>query len=247
MQISIIRILERRKNMNNSYYDLYVKIEMPHDVSYKDLNNFLSDFINKSLLNDNKLKSMHETKDIKGYVISSLHPIEKDKIYKKGKIYIFNINCYDFYLCSRMKDCLKEMKDIKETNMRVHTFKVINELMMTTPAITSTENARYWTLDNSLAVLYEKIDKNMKHKANVILKIDRDKLETSENFIESLELRNDKDIIFNYKNGKLFAYSAYIKVKKDPMSQLLANLCIATGIGEKNSLGFGFCIERKEK
>lgn len=35
-----------------------------------------------------------------------------------------------------------------------------------------------------------------------------------------------------------------IMVKEDPISQNLAYLMLSVGSGEKNSLGFGFCMAR---
>ena len=232
--------------MINSYFDLYVRIKLPEDVQYKDLNSYLTALINRALLNDDELKANHEINKFKGYVFSSLHPIQKDKLYKKDQIYIFNINTLDFYTCNRLKDCLKQVDCIEFVDMRIHEFRVIDEIVTLTPCITSLKDGKYWTLKDSISYLYQNIDSNIKHKLCHFSDIQKGDIESKDNFIESIELRNTSNIVLNYKGGKLFAYNAIIKVKKDPTSQLLANLCIALGIGEKNSLGFGYCMSKKE-
>lgn len=227
--------------MKNNYFDLYTTITLSEDVAYKNLNEYLSKKINYVLLLDNKLKEIHEKRNIKGYVFSSLHPIEKDKVYKSGKTYIFNIYVVDFDFALRLRDALKQSDYFDSVNMRIKEFKPVDELYSTTPCLTTLKNSRYWTLNDSISLLYEAIDKNTKRKANELYGISREKLDCVDNFIESISLRNNQDVIFNYKNSKLVTYTVAIKVKKDPISQLLANICISCGIGEKNSLGFGFC------
>ena len=48
--------------MKQSYWDLYIVIELEKDINFKDLNSYLSSLINQSLLEDKKLKNLHEKK-----------------------------------------------------------------------------------------------------------------------------------------------------------------------------------------
>lgn len=233
--------------MRNCYYDLFVKIKLLENVHYKDLNSFLSNLINNSFLEDSKLKAMHKEKHIKGYVFSSLYPLEKDKLYKRDKEYFFNINSYDFVLLDRMRNCLKSKEFIIDVNMRVKEFKPIESLTSVTPCITSLENARYWTKNDSLKELVKRINNNAKHKAINLFNVNKDEFSKNDNFIESIEIRNKSNIVINYKNSKLICYNVKINIRKDEMSQFLANVCLSSGLGEKNSLGFGFCKEIEER
>ena len=66
-------------------------------------------------------------------------------------------------------------------------------------------------------------------------------IETDENFIELLEIKNRLPIAMKYKNGRIYGNKFFIRPKGDAVSQKLAFMVLADGLGEKNSLGFGFC------
>ena len=44
----------------------------------------------------------------------------------------------------------------------------------------------------------------------------------------------------HYKKGKIYGNKLFIRPKSDEISQKLACLAIAEGLGEKNPLGYGF-------
>ena len=77
-------------------------------------------------------------------------------------------------------------------------------------------------------------------------------LDICENFIEKIELKNQKpqSIYFKTKINqrekliRLIGNKFKIIPNKDSLSQKLAFLSLAVGLGEKSSLGGGFCLSR---
>lgn len=237
--------------MLNCYFTLIANIKLQEDVHFKKVFSFLSTFLNECLLEDKYLKELHLKKEIKGYSLSCFTPIETDKIYKKGETYKFNIKTFDFELATRLRDAVGKNQYIENVSIKINEMQSIKKIKSTTPCITTMEEERFWRVSkNSIASLYEQLDKNIKHKANLFYGYDKEYLNTSPNFIESLEIINNKDIVVDYKFGKIVGYSIEIIPKQDDLSQKLANICLINGIGEKNSLGFGYCIQKindKEK
>lgn len=229
--------------MQKYYYKLNIQIKMIHNIHLSDYNEYMSNYLNKIMLNDNYLKTIHSKTTIKGYVFSNLYPYDKDCIYKKDSIYTFYLNGFDKELIMRFKNCLEQEEIILNVNMSIQPFKKIKVLRTNSLCLVSLKdsNAEYWTRKKSLSLLIEALNKNANSKiglfCNEILK--------DTNFIQSLLIRNKYDLCANYKGGKLIGYQLDIIVNDDLESQLLANICMAVGLGEKNSLGCGFCIDLK--
>lgn len=62
--------------------------------------------------------------------------------------------------------------------------------------------------------------------------------------IETIEVKNIKPIASKYKESKLIGNKFEIVVKEDELSQLMAYIAMSTGILEKNSLGYGYCLTK---
>lgn len=232
--------------MQKYYYRLTCKIKLLHNVALNDLNEYLSNMINKTMLRDLILKEYHQKKDIKFYVFSNLYPFENDKQYKKDKEYSFYVNIFDQNMALRLKNCLEQEECIIEVNLKVCNFKPIKVLSSHSTCVSQLPNTdynnRYWTKEKSIALLLKALNSNLTKKYNLLY----GKEEKNIDFIQSITVKNQKNIAFNYKNGKVLGYQVSIVVKDDLLSQLAANLCMAVGIGEKNSLGCGFCWDKKE-
>ncbi|MCK4440354.1 MAG: CRISPR-associated protein Cas6, partial [Sulfurovaceae bacterium] len=75
-----------------------------------------------------------------------------------------------------------------------------------------------------------------------------EKLLPHQNFIQLLEIKNIKpQTIWTTKNGKSFRFFGNkfrIVPHEDEVSQKLAFVALACGLGEKNSFGGGFCISK---
>ncbi|APU86937.1 CRISPR associated Cas6 family protein (plasmid) [Clostridium botulinum] len=79
---------------------------------------------------------------------------------------------------------------------------------------------------------------NLLHKHNTI---SCNKLTTQDTIFHCLSITNNKTIYIPYKKGLLLGNKLKIQVKEDDISQTLATVALGAGIGEKNSIGMGFC------
>ena len=230
--------------MQKYYYRLKIQMKMIHNIHLSDYNEYMSNYLNKIMLNDNYLKTIHAKTTIKGYVFSNLYPYEKDCIYKKDSVYTFYLNGFDKELIMRFKNCLEREELILNVNMAVQPFKKVKILKTNSLCLVSLKdsNAEYWTRKKSLSLLIDALNKNANLKCNLFC----NQISKDINFIQSLLIRNKYDLCANYKGGKLIGHQLDVIVNDDPESQLLANVCMAAGLGEKNSLGCGFCIDLKE-
>lgn len=227
------------------YYELLCTVFLQKDIYYNEQNEAIGRFINKSMTLDEELKSLHESKGYKFYVYDTFFPREEDKVYKKGRIYIFKIRSIDRNLLIRVMktllgfadDCIK----IISTELREYKKSFITELYTVTPTVLTVDN-RFWVKGDSLELLERRIQDNLIKKYQVFFKED---LDIKESFIQGIELKNQKTIAINYKNIKLMGNKFRIFVKEDELSQKLATMALATGLLEKNSSnGMGFCIAK---
>lgn len=58
------------------------------------------------MLLDKDLKEIHPKKQYKNYVFNSFYPIERDKFYKKDRLYIFNIRGLSKEFIDKIETCL---------------------------------------------------------------------------------------------------------------------------------------------
>ena len=79
-----------------NYLELEIKVKLYNDLAFIKSNEFLSQEIFKTMLNDSYLKELHSQKRFKPYVFSPLYPFEyKTKTYEKDKEYSFFIRSID--------------------------------------------------------------------------------------------------------------------------------------------------------
>jgi CRISPR-associated endoribonuclease Cas6 len=227
------------------YYELTCTTYLLKDIYFDDLNESLGRYINKSMILDDGLKKIHGSKGYKYYVYDNLFPRESDKVYKKGRVYIFVIRSIDKSLLGKMARVLPLVKDssLKVISLELKEFvpNHISQLYTVTPAILTVDN-RFWVKGDSIELLERRIQDNLCKKYHDYY---NGRLEVEGNFIRGIEIKNDKTIGINYKNIRLMGNKFKILVKEDETSQKLATMALATGLLEKNSSnGMGFCISK---
>lgn len=225
-----------------NFYELKITLNLKKDIHCDDLTQKLSIMFNKCMLYDKYLKSIHETNMYKLYTFEGLSPFEKDKIYKKGRFYMTRFRCIDQFIAEAFRKCLKKTKtnefDVLAVDIDIVEPKKINVLFNVTPAICCIENEP-WTDKMNIDVLCKSINDNILKKIKMIQGID-DVLE--HNMIKSIKLKNRIPIGCKYKNITLLGNKFEIEVKEDEASQYMAQVTLATGLLEKNSLGYGYCL-----
>lgn len=226
-----------------NYFEITITVLLKRDIYFADSGYVIGKNINRIMLLDEGLKEFHPKKEYKNYVFNSFYPLEKDKTYKKDKLYIFKIRSLDYEFCEKMyklstylksedfKVISADIKEIKE--------KTIKEIYTVTPLIITVDN-KPWMQEDDIELFKERIESNLEKKYKNFYNED---IDVKGKFINSIEFKNRKPMHYNYKNGiKLLANKVSIQIQDNEEAQKVAFLARAVGIGEKNSaIGAGFC------
>jgi len=232
------------------YFELRCRAYLKKDIDFKESFEAISRYISFTMSVDETLKDIHSKSGYKYYVFGSFLPLEKDKIYKKGSSYSFSIRTIDEKLADGLFQKLRENINnpqllVVEVQKKVIKQFFITELYSATPVITTLENKLYWTIykDGDIFRLQRQLHDNLEKKYQNFY---NDMLEAEHNFIQLLEVKNQKpQSILITKNGKkirLIGNKFRIVPHEDEVSQKLAFLALGAGLGEKNSFGGGFCL-----
>ena len=224
------------------YYNLKLSVILKNDILYENTYEKLSNFIAFAMLQDEETKEFHEKNTYKMYNFCSLYPFEKDGVYKKNKIYTFDVKFINLDFATKIKQLLTVVisSDFKVIKSQIQTYKYkpINKLITLTPCILTKNNGDY-NIDGDLELVKMRILANIQKKYKLIYKN-----ACNCDFIESIKQTNQKPIKLPYKNIHFLGNKFEIVVKQDKISQILAHLALSTGILEKNSQGYGFCKAR---
>jgi len=225
---------------------VYIKNNISFDKSFE----ILSQYISYSMCQDEELEKLHNNnKSFKNYCFGGFYPIEKEKVYKQGKTYTFSIRTIDENFASKILPHLTQntknenfiIVDISEKTISQH---FVTELYSATPVIVTMKNGRYWMKEDEIMLLQNQLQQNLLNKYKAFYD---EELEPSQNFIQLLELKNNRaqTIKLTNKNGKkyrLFGNKFRIIPNEDEVSQKLAFLALGVGLGEKSGYGGGFCV-----
>src|SRR5690554_3864368 len=91
------------------FFELTTTSYLFKDVAFNEVNEKISQLINKAMLADKELAIKHEVNQFKNYVFDSLYPREQDKIYKAGKIYVFRIRSLEEYFITKIKELFSQV------------------------------------------------------------------------------------------------------------------------------------------
>lgn len=224
------------------YYEAKLVLFLQKEIRYENSYEAISKFLSHAMLQDASLKAYHEEKFPKCYVWDSLFPLEKDKLYKVGRIYMLHIRSLDLDFILKLKKCIElshdEVFKVLACQLTNYPYRLITKLKSLTPVICTLPDQKYWTREDGLKLLEERINIcTLKKYRRYVGDIEEDK----DGFIESIRLLNEKPISIPYKNTKLIGNKLEITCKTDEYSQKLAFTLLASGL-EKCSLGFSYFI-----
>ncbi len=235
------------------YYELICTVYIKKDIDFKDSFEVLSKYISFSMAQNKELKELHEKKRVyKHYTFGNFYPIEKEKIYKKGNSYQFRLRSPNESFVDKLSQTLRQNINnpnflTVEVSKRVVNKFFISELYSATPVVVTVKRGIFWTLerDGDIVTLQRLLHDNLEKK---YFDFYGEKLESKQNFIQLLEIKNrTPQSIWTSKNGKSFRFFGNkfrIVPHEDEVSQKLAFLALADGLGEKNSFGGGFCVAK---
>ncbi len=228
------------------FYEIKIELLLSVPLHFQKSLEPLSKLIASALMRS-PLQELHLKRGgFKHYVLSNLMKTTQSKIYPKGENFFFT-RTPNKQLALTLADTLLGYEDklfqIRNVQLKEARVQYISSLLTLNPCVMSFTHegrVRNWTLDEDGDILF--LQKALHN--NLVKKYEdffNQRLETKENFIEFFELKNQKSIVMHYKGGKIFGNKCYIVPKSDEASQKLAFMALADGLGEKNSLGFGFC------
>ncbi len=224
------------------YYNLKVTTLLKQNIESVQPYEKISNLIAYAMLKDDLLKKLHEKNTYKNYVFCNLYPVEKDTIYKKGNVYTFDLRGIEFEKMIKLKQVLETTENeyfkVIQINFQTGIQRNIKKLITLTPAIITTEKGDYDIKEN-MNLIKDRILANTQKKYKNIYHT-----EVNMDFIQDIKKLNRTPIKIPYKNINILGNKFEIQIKEDPMSQNLAYLILSTGILEKNSQGFGFCMAK---
>ena len=202
---------------------------------------------------DSKLKELHAKEYVfKHYNFGNFYPIEKEQVYKKGNSYQFTLRSLDEQFIDTLSQTLRQNINnsnflVVETHKKIIKQFFISELYSATPVIVSTSKGMYWSIDKDgdILKLQKQLNYNLEKKYKSFY---GEPMKGEQNFIQLLEIKNKYPQSIYTKKGnnsvRFFGNKFRIVPYEDEVSQKLAFVALACGLGEKNSFGGGFCIAR---
>ncbi|AWI05770.1 hypothetical protein [Clostridium drakei] len=226
-----------------NFYELRIKVKLSQNMDLIEVPYNIGVFINNSMLKTALLKKIHEEKFYK-YVYDTFYPMEKDKLYKKDKIYYFRLRSMNIQLLNKMAIAIynHDYNNIKaiDVDLKVQEVDKINEIYTLKPAIVTIDSKPWLKEKYSVDLLMKRLNDNLEKKLNQIG--EECEVVGLGSFINGIEILNKFPMKYRYKSINLLGNKVQIKVNEDKLSQKKALIAVALGLGEKgSSLGAGFC------
>lgn len=240
------------------YFELTCTAYIKRDITFENSFKIIADYINYSFAKDEKLKQLHKNRGFKLYVFGGMLPIEKAGACKKGGTYRFAIRSLSEEFIDKLSNLMRQNIDNKNF-LVVDTFKryikqsFISELYTASPVIVSVSDGRFWTKEDDMMVLHKQLQDNLEKKYQEFY---GKSIKGEQSFVQLFELKNHRlqTIETNKKyekKDKKYEKVSFVKFygnkfrivpNEDEVSQKLAFVAMACGLGEKNSFGGGFCL-----
>lgn len=221
-------------------YELSLKVYCLENIKSEEALEKIAKLIDKSFLKDEDLSKIHHENTYKYYTFNSLYPIEKDKVYKKGKIYSILIRTLNeklknhliSYLANESTEYIKGLT----IESRVIKKRFIEKIYNISPAVAKFEDG-YWRRDKDLDVIERRLTENLIKKYNKYNKIS---INEDVDIFRFIKIENIKPIASSYKGKSILGDKFTLEICENNMAQNLAYFALGSGILEMNSRGFGF-------
>ncbi len=232
------------------YFELICTAYLKNDIPFKSTFDVISKYISFAMFQSQEIKQLHNQIGLKLYVFGNFYPIEREKIYKKGNSYKFTLRSLDEKFIDELSKTLRQNINnpnflVVETHKKTIKQFFISELYSATPVIVSTAKGVYWSIDRDgdILKLQKQLNYNLEKKYQAFY---GESIKAEQNFIQLLEIKNKYPQSIYMKKGihdvRFFGNKFRIVPNVDEVSQKLAFVALACGLGEKNSFGGGFCL-----
>ncbi len=228
-------------------YNLNCKVYLLQNIELINMLKEISHMVDVALCSTDTMIKFHEENQFKNYCISGFKEIERDRIYKEGKVYSFSIRCiskeFAEFLCRQLsKADTNTMKGLV-CDYKVIPHMYIDRLYTVTPAVVQIQEGGYWrnkiTIDEYERLLFE----NSIKKYNSIT---GNKLDENFKLYDTITFLNKVPIKTNYKSIQLLGDKVELTINSDERAQAVAYMLLGTGALLKNSRGYGFVNYRTQ-
>ena len=148
--------------MNSCFHEVLSTIQFREDLPVRDVQYGLAKLISSSMANDELLKELHHRNCFKPYTFCAPYPLEKDQVYRKGRMFCFNLRSPDLKFALAMKKYLPIAKGVAKViavELRNYQQVHIKELISLTPII-CTVNNKSWMPTDGIGLLAERLHQN---------------------------------------------------------------------------------------
>ena len=228
------------------FFELKINVNLKIPIHFQKSPEAISKLIATSLINSGY--SGHKNNEPKNYVFSNLGKADKKGFFEKG---IITFRSFKKELVEKVTKNLFLYEDnifkVKSVNFQKITYKRINYMLSLNPVFVVMKNGDFWTFQKSgdLIGLITALQDNLLRKYEMLF---NEKLSPINNFMEYIQIKNNKPQTYFYKGVKFFGWKFYIVPREDKVSQKLAFTAIGSGLGHKNSsVGGGFVKYKMQK
>ena len=221
-------------------YEIMLKVYLLEDITVLESQEKILKLIDNTLGKDKETLEFHNKNEFKNYCFNSFYPLERDGVYKEGKIYTITIRTVSKYLATFFNNKISfsytpAIKALK-TTMRVIPFKSIQRIYSITPIVIKTDNG-YWRNVISFTEFENRLKVNLIKKYNNIY---NKKIDEDFQLYSSIELKNNMPVGSSYKGKKMLGDKISLEICNNESAQKLAYMALGTGMGEMNARGFGY-------
>lgn len=220
--------------------ELRVKVFLYENIEIQEASQELCRLIDIALLKNKKYNDFHKENKFKNYCFSTLYPLGENGVYKKDKLYSFNIRTIDKSLCEYLSKSLDRVSTNKIQILTISKKNInknyIDKIKVVTPIVAKFEEG-YWRSNYTVDTLEKRIRENIIKKYNEFYNT---KIDEDFELFTSLKILNSKPLVTKYKNIKLLGDKIEFTINNEAKAQELMYFAIGAGLGEMNSRGFGF-------
>ncbi len=225
------------------------------NINYYDIDKYKIQGFIYSLLKDTEFANYHDVKGFKFFNFSNIFPVsnfvygdQKTLIISSPssafiKILYYQLSKMDVFRLDKYFMEIKKLKLIKKTSCS-------NSLITGTPVVLFKNNNenRYFSFNNSDGVDFNFFFKRLKN--NAVKKYNAytdDNFDLDSELFDSFEINREVSIRMNIRNNKFIIIGSLWKLEKNISNyeKKFYNFLFDVGLGEKNSLGFGFLNNRR--
>lgn len=221
-------------------FQVRLKLYLLKDIAVSQMQEKLTSLIDKGFAVSESMLQMHEDNRFKNYCYDMPYPVEKDKVYKRGKVYTLTIRTIDIGLARYFSDvCVNSYTDSLKaltSEVRIIPQKFIQSIYTLTPAILKGDKG-YWRGCMTLEEYEERMKVNLIKKWNAF---ENEKMDENFQLYIFMEFLNKVPIMMEYKGIKLWGDKFSLQIADNASAQKLAYMSLGTGILEMNSRGAGF-------